>query len=94
MIPVLVEIGILPRERTCSVCGVGCTLQKYTQSTDGAVFRCRICRTRSSLRRGTFFDNSKLPLSSLMILLFCFVTGMSYKMHAYHISLESPTKTG
>ncbi|VDP40723.1 unnamed protein product [Echinostoma caproni] len=48
-------------------------IQEFSRSPDGFVFRCTHCKKRMSIRSGTFFEKSRLPLTTLMELMFYFV---------------------
>ena len=77
IVSTLQGFGLLPLEKACGICLEGlCRVQGYAQATDKQVFRCNKCRVRHSLRQGTVFGNSNLSLSTLMVLVFGFVTGM------------------
>jgi hypothetical protein len=42
----------------------------YSKVAEGVVWRCRGCRATTSLRKGSFFDRSKLPLTKLADLVY------------------------
>ena len=77
IIPFLQELCVLSREKSCRACQEGvCRVQKYAQATEKHVFRCGNCRSRPGLREGTVFENSKLSFTTLMVLVYGFVSGM------------------
>lgn len=59
-------IGLLPKEKTCPICSIKMKLIPSKKTTDGVRFRCkRPCRNEISIREGSFFEGSKLPLRAL-----------------------------
>lgn len=67
------EVGLLPRRKICC----GNELQpifRETTKTKGWYFRCpkNNCRKETSLRKGTFFEKSKLSLGKILALTFYF----------------------
>ncbi|KII66685.1 hypothetical protein RF11_12714 [Thelohanellus kitauei] len=43
---------------------------------DGHAFRCLVCRTLSSIRKGMLFEKSKLSLYQIIMLLACYCDGI------------------
>lgn len=70
IVRVLQNEGLLPRTMDCETCGNEMCEQGY-RTTDGISFFCakRTCRKRRSVRTGTFFQQSKLPLCKAMLFL-------------------------
>ena len=74
--------GILPSKITCAC---GSVIEKYyaEKRKNGSYyfFRCdkRRCRLRIPLRKTTIFDNAKLKLHQLFILMYCFTQFMQYR---------------
>ena len=75
----LQNLKLLPTERTCEKCHLVLGLKKDTV-VDGYGFRCNTCRRRISLRKGTFFEGSKLLLWQIFLLMYLdvFDIQMSY----------------
>ena len=64
--------SILKSQQTCSVCGSRMSLQTRTKqngSQDGYTWRCTktTCRTMKSIRSGSFFEKSKIPLEKWLL---------------------------
>ena len=45
--------------------------EKYVQSEDGYRWRCGCCRKTTSIRRGSYFERSKLSFKKLVLLAYC-----------------------
>jgi hypothetical protein len=73
--------GLLAREISCGICGQTMS-ENSVNKTDGSIFRChkRQCRTRKSIRSGSFFEHSKLSLCECMLLLHLWSQGYSEKL--------------
>jgi hypothetical protein len=79
------DIGLIPRSVICPSCGrATANTQRLRDSADGFVYKCVPCDKRITVRKGTIFENSSLPLSTLMILLWGFIVGMM-KLYIYII---------
>lgn len=68
--------NILKRHHVC--CGQNIGLVK-SKSKDGREFKCHRCKNRYSLRTGSFFYDSKLPLTVLLAIIYFFSVGLSAK---------------
>ena len=53
---------LLADTQTCGNYGTPMNLGSKSDISDGLIFRCGICKTTKSLRAGSFFTKSKLPL--------------------------------
>ena len=58
---------------TCGTCHASMTLGSKRDISDGSIFRCRNCKTTKSLRVGSFFSKSKLPLQKWLVLLYWWI---------------------
>ena len=65
----LQQKGLLATNKTCGTCHASMTLGSKRDISDGSIFRCRNCKTTKSLRVGSFFSKSKLPLQKWLVLL-------------------------
>jgi transposase-like protein len=54
----------------CDTCHSSMTLNRYEEGTDGFRWYCSACKTRRTLRRGSFFTKSHLPLKTLVTLIY------------------------
>ena len=73
------NLGLIPTTRICS-CGIHMSLISYKALSDNYVFRCPKCRIKSSLRLGTIFENSKLPLWKIFLF---FVATIQFRQITY-----------
>ena len=69
---VLRSTGMLCESKRC-ICG-SMMRDEYDRCSDGMIFRCKssACRKKTSIRDGSFFANSKLPLHEQMLLIHLF----------------------
>ena len=69
--------GIMTIERECGRCGEQMHWKRDVSKADGYRWRCsRQYRASCSLRTDTFFQNSKLSLLQILIIMFCWCQGM------------------
>ena len=63
--------NLLASTQTCSKCGSMMDFQKWPSVTGGYTWRCpdRSCHTMTSIRRGSFFEKSKISLDKWLLLL-------------------------
>ena len=64
----LMYFGLIRSEFKC--CGSPATLTKRTNTTDGYIFRCKVCLKYCSIRKGSFFEQSHLSFSQILKLLY------------------------
>jgi hypothetical protein len=71
----LQNAGVLERECSCTDCEILMKLEVYSRHADGLCWRCPNpkCRKRISIRIGSYFEKSRLPLSVLFRILFCYM---------------------
>ena len=60
---------LLARLQDCSTCNVPMRQGTRKDVTDGLVWRCPQCKTTKSIRAGSFFSKSRLPLQKWLLLL-------------------------
>ena len=60
--------GLLAQQLTCHRCSVAMNIARRASLTDGHAFRCPQCHTYTSLRSGSFFEKSRLPLQKWILL--------------------------
>ena len=67
----LVDHALLASKRTCE-CGTEMVLRERQNVIDGFVWECpvRHCRKRRSIRAGSFFENSKIPLGQWLYVIY------------------------
>jgi hypothetical protein len=52
--------------RKCCACGMMCAWTTTSQKGDGHIWRCNACRLTYSIRRDSWFSRSKLPLKTII----------------------------
>lgn len=70
--------GLLKNHMVC-VCEEDMTLMKRGDLSDGKVWNCRKCLKRTSIRKNSFFENSRLPLEKLMQIIYGF--GLDFQIY-------------
>ena len=65
--------GLLASNQTCSGCHVSIALGHKRDISDAYIFRCSCCKTTKSLRAGSFFSKSKLPLQKWLVPLYWWI---------------------
>ena len=75
-----VNFGLIAHERTCG-CGNAMLLKERQNVCDGLIWECplRSCRKRRSIRAGSFFENSKIPLGQWLYIIFLWSIDISNK---------------
>jgi len=68
----LAKRRLLKNQMECTTCNVSCSLQVYNQGVDGKRWACPDCGFRKSIRIGSFFTRSHLPLHQIILLMYCF----------------------
>ena len=68
----LQQKGLLASSKTCS-CTTPILLGRKSDISDGKIFRCPSCKTTKSLRDGSFFNKSKLPLQKWLIVMYWWI---------------------
>lgn len=76
LIKFLQRVGLLPKSIIC--CQVAChNITSNNSKIDNYCFRCLTCRKFHSIRKGTFFKNSKLSLYQILMLSVYYSEGLS-----------------
>ena len=84
--------GLLASSRTCSSCsGAVMRLGKRGDVSDGCVWRCPQCKTTKSIREGSFFTKSRMPLKKWLLLLHCWVRQYPAKDAAEEAEVDTNT---
>ena len=68
----LAQRHLLKNTMECTNCNILCSLQTYNQGVDGKRWACPGCAFRKSIREGSFFTRSHLPLTQIIMLMYCF----------------------
>ena len=61
--------GLLSSSSNCTRCSVPMVEGRRQDVSDGLVWRCRQCKGTKSIREGSFFSKSKLPLRQWVLLM-------------------------
>ena len=76
----LLKSGLLSdRSGVCDICGKGNV--NLTKKEGSFYWKCgaRACRKTISLRKGSFFENSKLSFESILCLIYCWIYECSHR---------------
>ena len=75
------EHRVLARREECTRCGAEMHLEDRARLIDGQVWRCpkRQCRTTVSMRKNSFFEQSRVRLHRLVLLIFHWCLDMKQK---------------
>ena len=60
---------VLSRHKTCT-CGIRMVIQDRSDVSDRCRWRCPVCHKCVSIRDGSFFQKSRLPLQKWMVLIY------------------------
>ena len=74
--------NLLPKRIFC--CRNECKIIKDNMK-DGQIFRCTVCHKKKSIRTGSFFSGSSLPLGVLLTIVFYFITGCQISQAIHHL---------
>jgi len=77
----LLSKGLVKRHRNCAKvnCRRRMILTKDTSKKDKYYFRCPKCRSTQSIRKGTFFEDSKLSIEDILSVAFCWSAKLPVK---------------
>ena len=74
-------------------CGVQCSKVTDISISDKQIFQCNVCKKRQSIRTGSFWSKSKLPLITLVSILYFFAQDLTisqtHKLMKNHVSEKS-----
>lgn len=85
------EKNLIAQSKVCS-CGHDMALQKYGKAKlDGFCWRCCRCKKITSLRSGTFFEHAKVTISTLLQIIYDFVTQTPVTGSANAIGISEKT---
>ena len=62
--------GLLATSMQCSTCAVPMHEASRNDITDRVRWRCAVCKTSKSIRHGSFFSKSRLPLQKWLLLIY------------------------
>jgi transposase-like protein len=81
---------VLARQKQC-LCGAMMVLQDRADISDGCRWRCPDCRTGVSIRKGSFFEKSKLTLQKWLLLMHWWAKQYPVKDAAEEIGVSEAT---
>ena len=58
-------------------CGRECYENRNPNTSDTVMFQCKVCRKKISVREGSIFSRSRLPLKTLLVLIHSFANSLS-----------------
>ena len=64
------DAGLLMRSLVCFKCNIDMNLKPFERSCDKYAWRCRKCRATKSVRIGSWFSRSHLPMSTILQITF------------------------
>ena len=77
------ECGVIYERMNCTKCEVSMRLGDYP-NLDGSVWRCGQCKSRTSIRKDSYFKKHKLEIGKIFMFLYCY---LKYdKMQSNYIS--------
>ncbi|XP_035220741.1 uncharacterized protein LOC118193724 [Stegodyphus dumicola] len=69
------DCGLLKDNVCCEKCKIPCGLVNQKKSSNGSIWRCKMCRAEKSIRRGSWFACSKLNLQEIFFLTWELIKG-------------------
>lgn len=78
----LVQRGALQSTKTCEICGRTMAIQKLTRAINGLCFRCSKCKSQRSIRSNSFIETLRLPLKTIVAMIYF----LNLEMLAKHIA--------
>jgi len=85
----LVQRRLLRNSCACTECGLECTRNRHSRSTDGYQWKCSACQIVISIRRGSFFENSNHPLNVLVLLIYSWSKETPQNEVSYELGVRS-----
>lgn len=82
--------GLLRNNAVCA-CGRPMNLQKFSDSPEGHCWRCTRCKKRQNIRTGSFFAGLKLPIRTILELLFHWMSDVPVTTAAGFAGVHSET---
>ena len=70
----MAEKGLIKGEMQCEVCERECLARPKKSIKDGHIWQCSRCKKNYSIRKGTIFEKSKLPLTTIFKIIFLWAT--------------------
>jgi transposase-like protein len=67
---------LIDSARRCMACDCDCTKIADSSTSDGIIWRCSRCRKKRSIRSDSWFAMTKLPLKTMLQVIYCWVQEM------------------
>ena len=92
----LKQLGLLNSDQRCPNCQEMCFWTKYSKSKDGWAWKCqtKLCQNYKnyiSIRKGSFFANSNIPLPKWLHMMYLWATKASNKQTQLQTGLSNHT---
>ena len=95
LITFLTDLGVLARSQQCLLCGYNMRHMKQENTTYWICTRRvngkKCNNAKFSIRKGTFFDNSKLPIQSIIRIIWNFVHHLSAEQCKSYVAISTKT---
>lgn len=75
----------------CETCNVPCGLLTCTQQSDGKMWCCRLCKERTSIRKGSWFERSSLQVQNILLITYYWINQMSQETICYEAKISTDT---
>ena len=82
---------LLARTQNCSSCSTTMREGRRSDVSDGIVWRCPQCKRTKSIREGSFFSKSRLPLEKWLLLIHYWSQEFPVKHAAYDADIDKNT---
>jgi transposase-like protein len=69
----LQQHGVLHKSINCKKCGQKMMMGVHSRRVDGYSWVCTSCKCRKSIRTASYFEKSMLPLSTIFMVLYCYL---------------------
>ena len=60
----------------CKNCRDTCSIREKASLSDGLIWQCNKCKTSTSIREGSIFHNSRLPIGSIFKIIYYWAVGI------------------
>ncbi|KAE8739811.1 hypothetical protein FOCC_FOCC014679 [Frankliniella occidentalis] len=87
----LQEVGMITSSYSCSDCNVDMVLGKKNRCQDGSVWRCKRCKNTRTVRSGSWFEKSKMPLRKIVLITYMWAERFSQAQVMRECSISSKT---
>jgi transposase-like protein len=85
------EIGLINEDKNCETCGEPLKMIRNIRKRDGWIWRCKTCKSESSIRNGTWFSNSRLPIRTIIMVIYFWAHKYTQKQVQHELGLSKHT---